>query len=46
MSYNMEVMEAYFNDAIIPGSVYLWIVVVGVLCAYSLYKARKMVSEI
>ncbi|MCL2509825.1 MAG: hypothetical protein FWF07_01950 [Methanomassiliicoccaceae archaeon] len=43
---NMEVMIEYFANAPVPHSMYLWAIVALALCAYSLYKARKMVSEI
>ncbi len=35
----------YFSNGIIPHSEYVWVVVAFGLCAYALYKARKMVSE-
>ncbi|MCL1811854.1 MAG: hypothetical protein FWG41_06560 [Methanomassiliicoccaceae archaeon] len=43
---NMEIMIDYFSEAPVPGSMYIWAIVALALCGYSLYKARKMVSEI
>ncbi len=42
----MEAMTEFFSNAIIPGSRWLWWIAALGLCAYSLYKARVLVSKL
>jgi len=46
MGFNLDVMIDYFANALVPNLMYVWAIVAIGLCAYALYKARKMVSEI
>ncbi|MDR1404605.1 MAG: hypothetical protein LBJ20_03445 [Candidatus Methanoplasma sp.] len=39
-------VESFFSAGIIPKSEYVYMIVIVGLCAWALWKARKMVSEI
>ncbi len=43
---NWDVYMDYFENGIIPGSEYLWIVVVLGISIYALWKSRKIVSKL
>lgn len=45
MSENWQAMIEYFSEGI-PGSEYLWIVVIAAFAIYGFAVARKMVSKI